>query len=154
MNTENKMINGLGQEEQRVQNDSCEEQRAIQPHTRCCKTGICNSVSQHPDVSVMPSAKAISTTRNALWACWLGEQSEDGLNTSTPLSQIFFFFFSAGCHYPAALFSLLLLSCSVCCYLTQISTDCICFCWKFFKISYDDKILFCVLKSEYQTVGS
>lgn len=71
-----------------------------------------------------------------------------------PYPKSFFFFFSAGCHYPAALFSLLLLSCSVCCYLTQISTDCICFCWKFFKISYDDKILFCVLKSEYQTVGS
>lgn len=153
MNTENKMINGLGHEEQRVQSDSCEERRAIQPHTRCCKKGICNSVSQHPDVLVMSSAKAVSTTRNDSWACSLGEQSEDALNTSTFLSQIFFF--SAGCHYPAAFFGLLLLSCSVCCYLTQISTDCICFCWKFFKISYDDKILFfCMLKSEYQTVGS
>lgn len=109
MNTENKMINGLGQEEQRVQSDSCEEQRAIQPHTRCSKTGICNSVSQHPDVSVMSSAKATSTTRNALWACWLGEQSEDGLNTSTPLSQIFFFFFFQ-------LVAIIQLPCSACCY--------------------------------------
>lgn len=88
-------------------------------------------------------------TRTVLCSCLSDELSGGGLRTTIPFPSPNLFL-SAGCHYPVVFFSLVVLSCSLLCYLTNLYSDSIFFSCKFFKTTSDDKMLLYMLKSEYQ----
>lgn len=81
----------------------------------------CKGCENRPSC-VFGKAIPAAGTWNMLRSCLLDGLSEDGWSDSIPCPTQNLFF-SAGCCYPVVFFRMVVLSCSLCCYLTQIFTQ-------------------------------